>query len=545
MRWLIALCAVFSLAPVGALAQDTSDTVLRAVHDCDRNDLKDLDRAIQACSLLLNVKPHPIRYFNRGALYLLRGDDDRAITDFNEAIRLNPRFTEAYAARAVYYHGKGEYDRALRDCDDAIRLGPRTRGLADAYKVRGFIYEWKDDYDRAISDYSDALRLNPSDVETYTSRGTAYRKKRDYSQAIADYSEAIRLDPINVAAYLYRGDFWEILGDRTKAIEDYNKVLALSPRTELDGRMQASARRRLAELHTVPTPLVKGQTTERQPFEGGQGIPGLSLPGSLTIGQPPPTTAGPAGAEPSGQPPPANVLPGRRVALVIGNSAYRAIEHLPNPTNDARAVAASLRRLGFAEVIERYDLSLTAMVEAFKAFGDKTADADWAIVYYAGHGIEMAGTTYLIPTDARLMRDAHVPDEALPLDRVLAKVETARKLRLVILDACRNNPFLVRMARVTGPGRSIGRGLARIEPDGGVIVAYAAKHGTIAQDGAGTHSPFTEALLAHLEEPGLEINFLFRKVRDRVLDRTGKVQEPFVYGSLGSEPLYFKAWGVQ
>jgi uncharacterized caspase-like protein len=95
------------------------------------------------------------------------------------------------------------------------------------------------------------------------------------------------------------------------------------------------------------------------------------------------------------------------------------------------------------------------------------------------------------------------------------------------------------MAR-SGSGRSIGRGLARIEPDGSVIVAYAAKHGTIAQDGAGAHSPFTEALLAHLEEPGLEINFLFRKVRDRVLDRTGKAQEPFVYGSLGSEPLYFQ-----
>jgi uncharacterized caspase-like protein len=101
------------------------------------------------------------------------------------------------------------------------------------------------------------------------------------------------------------------------------------------------------------------------------------------------------------------------------------------------------------------------------------------------------------------------------------------------------------MARATGPGRTVGRGLARIEPDGGVIVAYAAKHGTIAQDGSGANSPFTEALLHHLEEPGLEINFLFRKVRDRVLDRTGKTQEPFFYGSLGSEPLFFKVTGAQ
>jgi uncharacterized caspase-like protein len=207
--------------------------------------------------------------------------------------------------------------------------------------------------------------------------------------------------------------------------------------------------------------------------------------------------------------------------------------------NDARAIAASLRRLGFAEVGERYNLNLAGMVEALKSFGDKAADADWAVVYYAGHGIELGGITYLLPTDARLARDTHVPDEALPLDRVLSKVETARKLRLVILDSCRTNPFVSKMAR-TVASRSIGRGLGRIEPEGGVLVAYSAKHGTVALDGAGINSPFAEALLAHLEEPGLELQFLFRKVRDRVLASTQRAQEPFLYGSLSSESLYFK-----
>jgi uncharacterized caspase-like protein len=142
--------------------------------------------------------------------------------------------------------------------------------------------------------------------------------------------------------------------------------------------------------------------------------------------------------------------------------------------------------------------------------------------------------------DARLQRDTHVSDETVPLTRVLEKVESAHKLRLVILDACRNNPFVTRMIRSAGLTRSIGRGLSAIEPEGGVLVAYAAKHGTEAEDGAGANRPFAEAMLASLEEPGLEIGFLFRKVRDQVLTATSKRQEPFLYGSLPSESLYFK-----
>ena len=175
------------------------------------------------------------------------------------------------------------------------------------------------------------------------------------------------------------------------------------------------------------------------------------------------------------------------------------------------------------------------------ARGDRAEGAEWAVVFFAGHGLEINGAAYLVPIDAELKRDSHVSDETLSLTQVQAKVDAASKLGLIILDACRNNPFLTRMVRVGGASRSIGRGLSQIEPEGNVLVAYAAKHGTTADDGAGRHSPFTEALLSHIEEPGLEINFLFRKVRDRVRERTAKQQEPFLYGSLGSEPLYFKA----
>jgi len=185
-------------------------------------------------------------------------------------------------------------------------------------------------------------------------------------------------------------------------------------------------------------------------------------------------------------------------------------------------------------------LNRDAMGRALKNFGDRVEGAAWAVVFFAGHGIEMNGATYLVPIDAELKRDTHISDEAMSLTAVQAKVDAASKLGLVILDACRNNPFLSRMVRSTGVTRSVTRGLPAIEPEGNVLVAYAAKHGTTAEDGSGTHSPFSEALLSFIEEPGLEVTFLFRKVRDLVRNKTARRQEPFLYGTLGSEALYFK-----
>ena len=227
------------------------------------------------------------------------------------------------------------------------------------------------------------------------------------------------------------------------------------------------------------------------------------------------------------------------MALVIGNSNYTSAGLLTNPANDGKAVAATFRRLGFTSVLEHYDLSRDKMGRALRDFGDSAEGAEWAVVFFAGHGIEVNGTSYLIPTDAELKRESHISDEAISLTQVQAKVDAAGKLGLVILDSCRNNPFLARMVR-SNTTRSLTRGLSPVEPEGNVLVVYSAKHGTTAEDGTGDHSPFTEALLANIEEPGLEINFLFRKVRDRVREKTAKRQEPFLYGTLGSEPLFFR-----
>lgn len=223
----------------------------------------------------------------------------------------------------------------------------------------------------------------------------------------------------------------------------------------------------------------------------------------------------------------------RRVALVIGNTAYQRVSPLSNPTRDAAAVANLLRDAKFEFVELRQDLDVSDLRRAVNEFFDQAGNADIAVVYYAGHGIEVDGVNYLIPVDAALSRDRDVYDEAVSLERVLQAVEAAKKLRLVILDACRDNPF-TRSMKKTLSSRAISRGLAVIEPaKPNTLIAFAAKAGSTAGDGSGAHSPFTTALLRHLTTPGLDLRKAFGRVRDEVLTATHDNQEPFVYGSLG------------
>src|SRR5882672_12584929 len=164
----------------------------------------------------------------------------------------------------------------------------------------------------------------------------------------------------------------------------------------------------------------------------------------------------------------------KRVALVLANSAYQNVAKLPNPVNDGAVIAATLKDAGFDVVDSRHDLPAAETRRALRDFADRARDADIAVVYYAGHGIEVDGANYLIPVDARLERDTDVYDEALSLERVLVAIEPAKKLRLVILDACRDNPFARTMKR-TVASRAIGQGLTKVEPTSpNVLIAYSA-----------------------------------------------------------------------
>src|SRR5262245_9560771 len=230
----------------------------------------------------------------------------------------------------------------------------------------------------------------------------------------------------------------------------------------------------------------------------------------------------------------------KRVALVIGNGTYTKVARLDNPKNDAAAMEAMFKAATFTSVVRLNDLGMTAMKRALRDFADTAQDADIAVVFYAGHGIEVAGVNYLIPIDAVLERDIDVQDEAVSLDRINQVLEPVKRLRLIILDACRDNPF-ARSMRRTIATRSVRSGYGEIDERSlppNTLIAYAQRAGFTAEDGVGgSNSPYTTALLKHLPTPGLDIELALRRVRDEVLRATKNKQEPFKYGSLGGAEI--------
>lgn len=221
-----------------------------------------------------------------------------------------------------------------------------------------------------------------------------------------------------------------------------------------------------------------------------------------------------------------------RVALVIGNSDYTSVVPLDNPRNDSAAVSLALRAQGF-EVITGDNLGRVAMRDTLRRFRALADQAEIALVYYAGHGIEIAGKNYLIPVDARLEDERDAGLEMIDIDLVLRQISGARTLRMVVLDACRNNPFVIKMQR-QGGSRSVGQGLGEIRSNqADTLISYAAAAGEITPDGrVGENSPFTAAFLAALSGPPMDVRRMLGQVRDRMrLSVPGAA--PFVYSSLG------------
>ena len=228
----------------------------------------------------------------------------------------------------------------------------------------------------------------------------------------------------------------------------------------------------------------------------------------------------------------------RRVALVIGNSAYVNAPALRNPRNDAQAMAAVLGELGF-QVIKGLDLSRPQVEATVHQFAHALKGADVGLFYYAGHGFQLNGINYLVPVDAKLREESDVDFEALTLDTVLKLMEREAPTRLVFLDACRDNPFAKQLARSMGTRAvAMGRGLARVDAGSGTFIALATGPGSVASDGANEHSPFTRALLDNIKTPGLDVALLMRKVKRQVQAATRKQQVPWEESSLTAE-FYF------
>jgi len=484
----------------------------------------DNDRAIADYSEAIRLDPkYASAYNSRGIAYRAKGDNDRAIADYSEAIRLDPKHAVAHQNRGVAYRAKGDNGRAIADYDEAIRLDPK---YALAHHNRGLLYRSKGDNDRAIADYNDAIRLDPKYASAYDSRGSAYRAKGDSDRAIADYNEAIRLDPKYALAYNNRSLAYQQKNDTDRAIADFGEAIRLDPKFAGTSASRGPAYSRIAQ-DLIAQDMAKAR------YAASPSLPptDMALSGKSSVAPAAAASAAPV------------LTTDRRVALVIGNSVYENAPALTNPVRDATLVADVLKRTGFDSVTLLTNLRKDVLVAALRNFAARAQAADWAVVYYAGHGMEVSGINYLVPTDARIAADRDIGFEAVPLEQVLNAAERARKLRLVILDACRDNPFAHQMKRtLTVASRSVSGGLAIVEPDAGTLVVYAAKDGETALDGDGTNSPFASALVKNLPTPGLEVRRLFDFVRDDVLEATGRRQKPFSYGSIsGRQDFYFVA----
>lgn len=429
-----------------------------------------------------------------------------------------------------YFSGYGfEIDRISyifpTDLDERGKDTSKTREEQDAF-LAGAV---------SLKDIGDALRghSGPKIVILDTCRDNPFQATRP---AIANLAP-VRL-PDNTL-YAYSAEPGDIALDEgpQKGYGPYAWALSRAIR-QINGSAEVVFRQVRTEVIEFTSKKLASFSQQQRPFVES------TLTSDVYLGRPPEAAALTDARKPAKRSAGGSrnaATPPKRIALVIANGDYASIGVLKNPPNDAKAVAATLRRLGF-EVFERNDSKLSDTAAALAEFGRMASRAEWALIYFAGHGIEIGGRSYLLPVDVKLERDVDADVEAVPIDKLMALVDRTAGIGLVVLDACRNNPFERSMRRMERRGRDArtGAGLGRIEidDDSAVLVAYSARHGTTAEDGDGDLSPFAEALLQWIDKPGIEINMVFRKIRDEVMKKTSRRQQPFIYGSLPGREYY-------
>jgi len=498
---------------------------------------RDYDGAIAAFTASHEIAPQNINVINaRGIAYSYKGDDERALADYDLCLQLRPTYGSAYNNRGLIFMRRGELQRALDEFDLAVKhiFNDQSRYLH--HYNRGRLQGLMKRYDASLADFDEAQKVNPDGPQVPAYRCITYTGMGRFDDALVDCNAALAKSPNNVYALTSRGNANLGKGNLDAALSDYEQVLKINPNyvRAYVGRGQLFEKRRnvaaaradyrlaanavAARREDIDTTLARAVAKERL-----EALLGTAAP----AGKASPSTPQPAGP--------------RKVALIVGNGAYKNVAPLDNPPRDAKLIASTFRELGFATVTLAPDLTRDRFFAALHEFGVEAEKADWAVVYYAGHGMEIGGVNYLIPVDARLKADSDAETQAVALVQVIAAVAGARKLRLVMLDACRDNPFEKTMQRTIAL-KLVNRGFSNIEPEAGFMVVYAAKHGETALDGDSVNSPFATVLARVIKEPKIEVRKLFDIVRDDVWKATNRTQQPFTYGSLpGREDFYFVA----
>ncbi|MEH2543467.1 tetratricopeptide (TPR) repeat protein [Bradyrhizobium sp. AZCC 2262] len=498
---------------------------------------RDYDGAIAAFTASHEIAPQNINVINaRGIAYSYKGDDERALADYDLCLQLRPTYGSAYNNRGLIFMRRGELQRALDEFDLAVKhiFNDQSRYLH--HYNRGRLQGLMKRYDASLADFDEAQKVNPDGPQVPAYRCITYTGMGRFDDALVDCNAALAKSPNNVYALTSRGNANLGKGNLDAALNDYEQVLKINPNyvRAYVGRGQLFEKRRnlaaaradyrsaanavAARREDIDTTLARAVAKERL-----EALLGTAAPAGKAL----PSTPQPAGP--------------RKVALIVGNGAYQNVAPLDNPPRDAKLIASTFRELGFATVTLAPDLTRDKFFATLHEFGVEAEKADWAVVYYAGHGMEIGGVNYLIPVDARLKADSDAETQAVALEQVIAAVAGARKLRLVMLDACRDNPFEKTMQRTIAL-KLVNRGFSNIEPEAGFMVVYAAKHGETALDGDSVNSPFATVLARVIKEPKIEVRKLFDIVRDDVWKATNRTQQPFTYGSLpGREDFYFVA----
>lgn len=538
------------------------------------------DDAIRSCTRLLRGKKFSGQQLAttlswRLIAHLNKGDLDAALADADGMIRAEPASSSGFTLRAQVWLQKSDLERARRDIDDAIRLGPKE---AASYSTRGFILHQQGQYDLAIADYDRAMRLKPKEAMLFSNRGNSWQAKRDYARALADQSEAMRLNPANAAFYSSRGSAYREMGEFDKALADFDQATKMNPKLPtpyagrgLIWRARADFDKAITELdqavardpNFLGAYVSRGLANEsrgnveaaRQDFRQALGlqttrqVKGLAT-GTMYLGGDRDKAIAEArlkvletAAVPTAAPPvPAPSIKERRIALVIGNSAYTGASRLANPANDAATIAKALRGIGF-EVSEGLDLTTQKMKDTINDFLRRASTASMAVMFYAGHGMQIDGKNYLVPTDARFDSGEAMIASVSDIDTILAGLDDQLRTNIVILDACRDNPT-VQQTQTTIASRSVQlrSGLAAQSGLGagatigaGTLVAFATAPGQVALDGDGANSPFSAALARHISTPGLEVQQMLTRVRAEVVAATKNKQVPWSNSSLLGE----------
>ena len=550
----------------------------------------DFDRALPDLNegLRLDSKHAGIRNVF-GYYYNKKGDYERGLTEVNESLRLAPQYAYAFNTRGEIYENKGEYNHALADFRTALtgdpnktqRLGvesaeaiARVEGklaavsggdwtrcsrapdredgisactrlitarklggadLGQVYVLRAIGYgRFRGDYDLAIADYSEGMRLDPTIVASYAGRGASYLRKGNLDLALKDLNEGLRRNPNNSAVHNGLGAYHLAKGEYGSALLEFNTAIRLQPQYLYAYRYRAEAYEGRGDLTAALADFRvalsfdpdKKQVGGREAAEGIARVERkLAAAAGTKV-----AVAAPAISPPVVAPVAAPI--GHRVALVIGNAKYRYATQLPNPSNDAADIAQALRKLGF-DVVEGRDLDKHAMEDRIREFGRKVERADLALLFYAGHGMQVGGKNYLVPIDAKLERTGDLTLDTIEVGQILAQMEAEKRVNLVFLDACRDNPLARSFARSLGTrSTSVGSGLAAIQSAVGTMIAYATQPDNVALDGEGRNSPFTAALLKHIATPNLEISALMKRVRADVIAATREKQVPWDHSSL-------------